>query len=92
MKLARVLGSVTQTIHHPAYDGQKLLVVRPIDERGVDAGNTFLAVDSVQAGPGDRVLVLQEGNGIRQILAEPHLPIQCLIVGIVDDIDGDRRE
>lgn len=84
MRLGRVLGSVTQTIHHPAYDGHKLMVVQPVDAEGRDTGASFLAVDVVQAGPGDRVLVLNEGNGIRQILGAKQLPIQSLIVGIVD--------
>ncbi|MEW5848554.1 MAG: EutN/CcmL family microcompartment protein [Myxococcota bacterium] len=84
MRYCEVLGSVTQTIHHPDYDGQKLLVVQPLDEQSKPTGNSFLAVDNVQAGPGDRVLVLMEGNGIRQIFGKKQLPIQSLIVGIVD--------
>lgn len=84
MRFARVLGSVTQTMHHPAYDGQKLMVCQPLDEHQKDTGHAFLAVDSVQAGPGDTVIVLNEGNGIRQIFGVKQLPIQSLIVGIVD--------
>lgn len=84
MRLCRVLGSVTQTMHHPAYDGQKLMVCQPLDEKKQAAGNSFLAVDVVQAGPGDMVIVMQEGNGIRQIFGVKQLPIQTLIVGIVD--------
>ena len=84
MRFARVLGSVTQTIHHPAYDGQKLMVCQPLDEHHKPTGNSFLAVDTVQAGPGDDVIVLFEGNGIRQIFGVKQLPIQSVIVGIVD--------
>jgi microcompartment protein CcmK/EutM len=84
MRFARVLGSVTQTIHHPAYDGHKLMVCQPLDEHKKPTGHSFLAVDTVQAGPGDDVIVLFEGNGIRQILGAKQLPIQTLIVGIVD--------
>jgi len=84
MRFCEVLGSVTQTIRHPTYDGHKLMVVQPLDEQQKATGNSFLAVDVVQAGPGDKVLVLMEGNGIRQILGIKQLPIQSLIVGIVD--------
>ena len=83
MKLCRVLGTVVATAHHPVYDGMKLLVVAP-----VDGGDSFLAVDRVQAGVGDVVLVNQEGNGTRQLLKlGQQVPIRSLIVGIVDHVD-----
>jgi microcompartment protein CcmK/EutM len=82
MKLCRVEGSVVATVHHPVYDGQKLLIVTP-----VDGGDSFLAVDRVQAGVGDVVLVNQEGNGTRQLLKlGQQVPIRSLIVGIVDEV------
>lgn len=87
MRLCQVLGSVTQTAHHPAYDGRTLLVCQPLDDGGKATGNSFLAVDHAQAGAGDRVLVLMEGNGIRQILGAKQLPIQSLIVGVVDHVE-----
>lgn len=87
MRYCEVLGSVTQTIHHPDYDGHKLMVCQPLDHTQSATGTSFLAVDTVQAGPGDRVLVLMEGNGIRQILGKQKLPIQSLIVAVVDQVD-----
>ncbi len=85
MKLCRVEGTVVATVHHPVYDGQKLLVVAP-----VEGGDSFLAVDRVQAGVGDVVLVNQEGNGTRQLLRlGPNVPIRSLIVGIVDAVERD---
>ena len=85
MKLCRVLGPVVSTVKHPKYAGRKLLAVQPLDELGRDAGVSFLAVDDVQAGRGDVVLVMQEGNGVRQILQMGiEVPIRSLIVGIVD--------
>ena len=90
MKLCRVLGNVVATAKHPAYRGQTLLVVQPIDEAGRDKGSSFLAVDTVQAGPGDRVLVMSEGNGVRQILQMgKQVPIRSLIVGVVDQVDAE---
>lgn len=89
MKLCRVLGNVVSTVKHPVYAGQKLMVVQPIDEAGGDLGASFLAVDQVQAGPGDAVLVMSEGNGVRQILdLGKQVPIRSLIVGIVDQVEA----
>jgi ethanolamine utilization protein EutN len=76
------------TVKHPAFAGRPLFVVQPLDEAGADAGASFVAVDHVQAGIGDRVLVLTEGNGVRQILkAGDQVPIRSIIVGIVDAVD-----
>jgi microcompartment protein CcmK/EutM len=87
VRLCRVLGSVVSTVKHPTYAGRKLLAVQPLDDHGEDAGASFLAVDQVQAGPGDRVIVMSEGNGVRSILKiGDQVPIRSLIVGIVDDV------
>ena len=85
MTLCKVMGNVVATAHHPSFDGRKLLIVQPLDERGAAVGDSFLAVDMVQAGVGDMVLVNREGNGNRQLLKMgPIVPIRSLIVGIVD--------
>ena len=89
MKLCRVTGNVVATVKHPTYRGHKLMIVQPLDEKGKDAGSSFLAVDLVQAGPGDTVLVMQEGNGVRQILKEKVLPIRSIIIGIVDQVHAE---
>jgi ethanolamine utilization protein EutN len=86
MKLCKVEGNVVATVKHPTYRGHKLMIVQPIDEQGQETGSSFLAVDLVQAGPGDTVLVMQEGNGVRQILKEQKLPIRSVIIGIVDEV------
>ena len=89
MKLCRVLGNVTASAKHPAFAGRTLLIVQPIDPSGDDTGDSFVAVDHAQAGPGDRVLVLIEGNGVRQILAQgDQVPIRSLVVGIVDAVEA----
>ncbi|MHB8875420.1 MAG: EutN/CcmL family microcompartment protein [Myxococcaceae bacterium] len=89
MNLCRVLGNVVATAKHPAFEARKLLVVQPLDEKKRPVGSSFLAVDHTSsAGPGDVVLVLREGNGIRQILGDKTLPIRSLIVGVVDEVDA----
>lgn len=87
MRLCRVKGTVVSTAKLPCYDGLKLLVVQPVDERRADVGHSFLAVDRVQAGEGDLVLVNSEGNGARQLFKVAKLPIRSVIVGVVDQVD-----
>lgn len=87
MILCRVEGTVVCTVKHPKLHAQKLLVVQPLDERGEPKGTSFVAADHAQAGEGDRVLVLREGNGVRQILRDPQSPIRSLVVGVVDRVD-----
>jgi ethanolamine utilization protein EutN len=87
MRLCRVLGSVVATIKHPTYAGERLMVVQPIEPGGADVGASFLALDRAQSGPGDRVLVMSEGNGVRQILSKgDQVPIRSIIVGVVDEV------
>lgn len=87
MILGKVIGTVVSTIKHPKYHGLKLYVIQPIDEEGKKSGQSFLAVDVVQAGVGDTVLVIREGNGARQIFNSPVLPIRSVVVGVVDQVD-----
>jgi ethanolamine utilization protein EutN len=75
-------------VKHPAFAGRPLFVVQPIDEAGKNLGNSFVAIDHVQAGVGDTVIVLTEGNGVRQILQMGDIvPIRSIIVGIVDHVE-----
>jgi len=88
VKCCRVVGPMWATVKHPAFAGRTLFVVQPLDERGTDAGASFVAIDHVQAGVGDKVLVLTEGNGVRQILKMgDQVPIRSIIVGIVDHVE-----
>lgn len=87
MKLCRVKGTVTSTAKQPVYLGQKLMVVQPVDETGAEQGHSFLAVDRVQAGEGDLVLVNSEGNGARSLFRMEVLPMRSLILAIVDQVD-----
>jgi microcompartment protein CcmK/EutM len=87
--LARVEGSVVATVKHPSFDARKMLIVQPLDEALEPVGESFLAVDMVQAGVGDIVLVNREGNGNRQLLKMGAIvPVRSLIVGVVDRVDS----
>lgn len=87
MKTARVIGTVVSTIKHPAFDGRALLYCALDDFEGRPTGKKMIASDTVQAGVGDRVLILDEGNGARQVLAAPNAPVRAVIVGIIDAIE-----
>ncbi len=87
MKHCRVVGPLWASVKHPAFAGHPLFVVQPLDETGADTGTSFVAIDHVQAGVGDKVIVLTEGNGVRQILNQgDKTPIRSIIVGIVDAV------
>ena len=88
MYIGRVTGTVVATIKNELYQGRKLLVVDRLNLHGRPTGRYDIAVDMVQAGTGDLVLVLDEGNSARQIVGrEPNGAIRAVIVGIIDLVD-----
>lgn len=89
MKLGRVSGTVVSTISHPIYDGRRLLMCDLLGADGADTGDYLICVDSVGAGAGETVLILDEGNGARQVVGVPDAPIRAVIVGIVDQPTAD---
>jgi len=86
MKLGRVSGTVVSTICAPAYAKHKLLICDLLDDAETPSGDYLIAIDRVGAGPGERVLILDEGNSARQVLARPNAPVRAVIVGIVDEV------
>ena len=88
MYIGRVSGTVVATIKNELFEGRKLLVVDKLDLAGQPTAKYDIAVDMVQAGVGDLVLVLDEGNSARQIVnREPLGAIRAVVVGIVDEVD-----
>ncbi len=86
MILGIVRGSIHSTIQHAGYRDRKLLLVDYIDGEGKPTGKYVIAIDNVDAGVGDRVLVDDEGGGARETLEAGTAPIRSLIVGIVDEV------
>ena len=88
MYIGRVFGNIVATIKHPLFVGHKLMLVERLRPEGAAESKYDIALDLVQAGPGDVVLVLDEGNSARQLLsAEPDGCVRAVIVGIVDQVD-----
>ena len=87
MILGRIIGSVVSVIHHPIVEGRKLLVAERLDPNGRPTGGYVIAIDAIGAGQGETVLILDEGNGARQILGDTDAPVRSLVVGIVDAVE-----
>ena len=91
MYLARVIGPVVTPVQHPFFEGRTLLLVRRVEPDGRATGPDRVAVDRVGAGPGDAVLVLEEGNSARQVVDDPKAPLRSVIVGFVDEVEVDGK-
>jgi len=88
MMLARVVATVVATEKHPHYRGRKILAVQPVGPDGAPKGRSLLAVDGVQAGIGDLVLVVDEGGSARAVIEdEAAVTIRTAVCGIVDRVD-----
>jgi len=87
MILGKVAGSIYSTINHDFYNNRKLLLVDKLDADQKPTGNYLIAVDSVGAGAGETVLVIDEGNSARQIVNDNQAPLRSIIIGIVDQVN-----
>ena len=88
MILARVLGNVVATQKNERYAGARVMVCQPVTPSGEEWGATLLALDSVDAGVGDRVLIVQEGWGASTAATgKAGAAIDSAIVGVIDRID-----
>ena len=87
MYLARVVGDVVSTHKNERLEGKKLLLVRRLTLEDRPEGVEVIALDVVDAGVGDKVLVVQEGSSARKIFEDPRIPVQAVIVGVVDHVD-----
>lgn len=86
MQLGVVCGTVHSTINHEFYENRRILIADLIDPDGGRTGNYIIAIDTVEAGAGETVLIIDEGNSARQIVNDSNAPIRSIIVGIIDEI------
>ncbi|MBC8174982.1 MAG: EutN/CcmL family microcompartment protein [Candidatus Marinimicrobia bacterium] len=87
MILGRVCGAIHSTINHQFYDNRRILLVDRLGLDGKPSGDYIIAIDSVDAGAGETVLVIDEGNSARQIVKDDMAPLRSIIIGIVDDVE-----
>lgn len=86
MLLAKIVGTVVATRKDPRLVSNKLLVVRPVDPRGKGDGNYLVAVDTVDAGVGETVLIVS-GSSARMASGMKDCPVDAAIVGIIDAVE-----
>ena len=92
MQIGRVIGTLVATQKHRKLEGAKLLLVQPMTLEDTPRGTPLLAIDSVGAGVGERVLLVLEGRAAGDALRRKAAPVDAAIVGIVDRVDVDEGD
>ena len=90
MLLAKVVGTVVATRKDERLQSAKLLVSRPIDPSGKPEGNYLVAVDTVDAGVGETVLIVS-GSSARMATGLKDCPVDAAIIGVIDQIDIEKK-
>jgi ethanolamine utilization protein EutN len=87
MMIGRVVGNLVSTQKNRKLEGTKLLMVQPLDLSGEPRGATVIAIDSVDAGVGDRVLLVLDGKAAMTALDRGLAAVDSAVVGVVDSIE-----
>lgn len=87
MLIARVVGDLTATQKHASHEGRKLLLVQPLNLDGTNRGDAVVALDAVDAGVGDKVLLATEGFSAMTSVGRPNSPIDMAVIGFIDHIE-----
>jgi ethanolamine utilization protein EutN len=87
MLIGRVIGDLVATQKAPSHEGCKLLVVQPLNLDGSDRGEIMVAVDAVDAGIGDQVLLSSDGYSAMTAVGRTNCPIDAAVIGVIDSID-----
>jgi microcompartment protein CcmK/EutM len=85
--IARVVGTVVATQKQASHEGQKILLIQPLDLEDQPTGDVVVALDSVDAGVGDRVLAVQEGFSAMTSVGHIESPIDAAVIGVVDLVE-----
>ena len=87
MLISRVIGEIVSTRKHPSHEGQKILLVQPLQLDGTNRGNALVAMDAAGAGVGDLVLVALDGYSAMSSVGRPNSPIDMAVIGIIDRVE-----
>ena len=87
MLIARVIGELTATRKHASHEGLKLLLAQPLNLDGTDRGDAVVAMDAVDAGVGDKVLLATEGFSAMTAVGRPNSPIDMAVIAFIDQIE-----
>jgi ethanolamine utilization protein EutN len=85
--IARVVGTVVATQKQASHEGKKILLIQPLDLEDQPFGDVVVALDSVDAGVGDRVLAVQEGFSAMTSVGHVESPIDAAIIGVIDAVE-----
>ena len=87
MYLARVVGETIATHRHANLGARKLLIVRKLGLDDAELAGDIVALDVIGVGPGEKVLVVQDGSAVRTLFGNPDIPAQAVVVGVIDRVD-----
>ena len=87
MFIARVVGNIVASQKHNTHEGKKLLMIQPLDLDGSPLGDVVIAVDSVHAGVGDRVLAVLDGFSAMTSVGHTDSPIDASVIGVIDQVE-----
>lgn len=87
MLIGRVIGEVVATQKHASHEGRKALLVQPLHLDGSNRGDAVVAFDAVDAGLGDKVLLVTEGFSAMTSVGRPESPIDMAVIGVIDHVD-----
>ena len=87
MLIARVVGEIVATQKHPSHEGRKILLVQPLNLDGSNRGDAVVALDAVDAGVGDQVLLATEGFSAMTAVGRPQSPIDMAVIAYIDQIE-----
>lgn len=87
MIIARVIGELVATRKHASHEGRKVLLVQPLSLEGEDRGDAVVALDWVDAGVGDKVLVVTEGWSAMTSVERPGSPIDMAVIAVIDAVE-----
>jgi microcompartment protein CcmK/EutM len=85
--IARVIGEVVATQKHASHEGRKILLVQPLNLDGSERGDAVVALDAVDAGVGDKVLLVTEGFSAMTSVGRPQSPIDMAVIGFLDHVE-----
>jgi len=81
-----VEGSAVSTVKHRSMEGWKLLIVQPLTEQGAPQGDPVLAIDSLGAGVGVKVVITNDGKGAREMVGDNTSPVRWSVMGLLDEV------
>jgi len=91
MIFGKVVGKVWSTRKEKRITGLKLLIIQPLDQSQKPHGNILIAGDQIGAGIGELVVVVQ-GSSARKAIPEQELPVDAVVIGIIDNIELDEKQ